>query len=477
MGKHSAARSGPTEIDRLEPSSASIETPSEAARRQRDVRRSPAEMARRRQRTKRVAFGCLGVFVVLLIAGVAAAYAYTAYVNKLVRGSSDKKNPGLSVKLQKEAPRPPGDPFYMAIMGEDKRPGELRARSDTLMIAYVDPPRKHISILSIPRDTRVTIPGHGKQKINSAMQLGGASLVIDTVKELTGIQVNHYMEVDFNGFKDLVDAIGGVTVDVPQKIVDSKAADHNWRAKVIEKGTQKLDGAHALTFVRSRHFTDGDFTRIKDQQLFLKAVAKQTLTLGNVVNVPKIVDAVFGKGTVTTDLQVAQLINLAQDFKGIDQGSISTAMVPGEAKYIGQVSYVITDKPAMQEMVRRMEAGESLEPTVATGTVAAKPAALPANVTITVRNGAGQAGLAAEVSGLLKKDKFRISDTGNTARPVYATTLIVFKSDDAKARLVHDTLGFGTVVKTSSLYSFKSDILVIVGKDWRKEFPKATSAQ
>ncbi len=470
MGKHSSARwaKGPREIDRLEPATTSRETVREAARRQREVRRSPAEMARRRQRTKRVMSGCLIVFGLLVLIAALVAFAWYQSVKDRMHNEGEKKNPGLAEMLKKEAPRPPGDPFYMVIIGEDKRPEELRARSDTLMVAYVDPPRKRVSVLSIPRDTRVDISGHGKEKINSAMQLGGASLVTQTVREFTGLPISHYMEVDFKGFKDLVNAIGGVTVDVPEKITDSKAADHDWRARVVNKGVQKLDGAHALTFVRSRQFADGDFTRIKDQQIFLKALAKQTFTAGNIVNAPKIVDAIVNN--VTTDLSVPQLLNLAGDFKGMPDGNVSTAMAPGEAKYIGGISYVIPDEAGLAELVGRMESGESLEATASAGTA---PTVSASSVSVSVRNGAGQAGLAKEVASLLEKDRFKIAEVGDTARPVYDHTLVVFKTNDAKARLVFETLGIGTVVKSSSLYQFDTDILVIVGKDWRKQFPKA----
>lgn len=466
MGKHSAARAKnePRQIDRLEPASESRETMREATRRQREVRRTPGETARRRQRQKRAAFGCLAVLVILLLISAAGAFAYFQNKQNQLRTNSEKKNPGLDAILKKEAPRPPGDPFYMVLIGEDKRAGETVARSDSLMVAYIDPPRKRASILSIPRDTRVTIPGHGKMKINSAMQLGGASLVIETVKQYTGLPISHYMEIDFLGFRDLVNAIGGVVVVVPHRINDAKAASHVERAVVVEAGPQRLDGAKALTFVRSRKFADGDFTRIKDQQIFLKALARQTFQLGNIVNLPKIVDAVVDN--VTTDLSVPQMLNLAGDFKGMEQGAVTSAMAPGEPKYINGVSYVVPDQEKLAAIVQKMESGEPLEAKAATVTPAATTVS-PSKTSVSVRNGAGQAGLAKEVSDLLKRDGFKIPQVGNTARPVYDHTLIVFKTSDAKARAVHDALGFGTVVKSSSLYQFDTDILVIVGKDWR----------
>jgi polyisoprenyl-teichoic acid--peptidoglycan teichoic acid transferase len=437
-------------------------------------------MARRRQRTKRVAFGCLGMFLIMLAVGVIGAYAYVRSIDAQLANKSRTENPLVETVLTPKADRKPGAPFYMLLVGKDARPDDTTANSDTLIVAHIDPPNKRITLLSIPRDTRVSIPGHGKKKINAAMQLGEVTLAISTVKEFTGLPIDHYLEIDFNGFKDLVDAIGGVWVDVPHDINDSKAANHDWRAKVVKKGYQKLDGPHALTFVRSRKLLGDDYTRIKDQQVFIKALAKQTLAVENVVRFPAIVSAMTKN--VTTDLDVGEMMNLAADFKGMDANSLETVTAPGEAKYIGGVSYVISDDDKLAEIVRKIEAGESVEKHEATSTPAGTTSTSgtattvkASSVTISVRNGAGGAGLAAEVAAILKRADFPIEQVGNTARPVYDKTLIVFKDNDAEAKLVHDTLGFGTAVHGQGIYTFSTDVLVIVGKDWREQSPKATS--
>jgi hypothetical protein len=158
---------------------------------------------------------------------------------------------------------------------------------------------------------------------------------------------------------------------------------------------------------------------------------------------------------------------------------IQTVTAPGDAKYIGGVSYVISDTEKLTEVIRKMEAGESFEATKsaeATGVAGTTaPVVSAKDVTVTVRNGAGTKGLALEVSTILKGKAFNVKEVGNTARPVYPKTLIVFKTDDAKAKLVHDTLGFGEVVKSKSLYQFDTDVLVVVGKDWRVQFPTPAS--
>lgn len=474
MGRHSArGRAGaPRDIGRLGPASQSAETLRDAVRRQRSTRVKPAMRARRRQRFKRTLLWTAGIIVFALVAGAVAGYAYYRKIGNDLAQKSERVNHGIDAILTKPKVKEPSAPFYMVIMGEDTRPGETRARSDTLMVAYVDPPKKHIAIVSIPRDSRVEIPGHGKNKINSAVEIGGAKLTVETVKLLTGLPISHYLEVDFNGFRDIVNAIGGVTVDVPQSISDSKAANHVPGANFVKKGVQKLDGDHALTFVRSRKFADGDFTRIKDQQIFIKALAKQTFQPGNILNIPAIVQAI--ERNVVTDLTIQQIVSLAEDFKGMDSGAVEGVMLPGFPKYIDGVAYVILDKDKIDVLVKRIQAGEPLVPAAPpSGTTSGTVTPKPSNITVDVRNGAGQAALGAEVSGILKKAGYHITAVGNAARPIYDHTLIVFKTDEGapKAQMIDTTLGFGTVVQTKTLYTFSTHILVIVGKDWRKKFP------
>lgn len=338
-------------------------SPTRAGRRVDGVRSQPAigspVLLSRRQRRLRLAIRAVFLlFAALLVFGGVAAYAWWSGAASRFAAKNDAVNRKVRTVLAK--PKPPGAPFYMVLMGEDKRPGEKIGNSDTLMVAHVDPPRKRVSLLSIPRDSRVQIPGYGHQKINAAALLGGPKLTIETVKLLTGLPISHYMIVDFNGFKDLVDAVGGVTVNVPQHIKDPKAASHNWRAEVLGKGVQWLDGAHALTFVRSRAFANGDITRVHDQQIFLKALAKKTMQPGNVVHIPAIADAVMKN--VTTDMSVEDLLGLAADLKGLGDNGVEGATMPGSPKYIGGVAYVIVNRPALAEMVRRVEVGQPLTP-------------------------------------------------------------------------------------------------------------------
>jgi LCP family protein required for cell wall assembly len=464
MGKHSAPRGStkPQEIRNLDPASTSGETPDEAVRRQREARQqSAAVQFRKRERRRNALLGCTGVFVIMLLAASVVAASYYHSVETRIAEKARKADPNTASVLTEPPSREPGAPFWMVVMGTDLRPGELRARSDTLILAHVDPRNKKIALLFVPRDTKVKIPVHGTQKINAAANWG-TSTTIATLKDFAGVPVTHYIEVDFTGFQVLVNAIGGVWVDVPKRIDDIRASPYR-ATKVVEKGYQRLDGAHALTFVRSRHFLEGDLDRVKDQQIFLKALFKQTMQLKNLGNLPKIVDAIISN--VTTDMNVAQMLGLAADMKGMEEADFQTVTVPGTARYQGGISYFFADMAEMKEIIRKIEAGESVE-NHPSQLRAQAPSVKPGEVTLTIRNGAGQSGLAAEASRQLKDDGFVVREIGNAGQPVYDQTLVVFKTEDAKAALVQDSLGFGQVVQSKTVYSFTTDVLVIVGKDW-----------
>lgn len=443
-------------IDRLEPASTSAESPVQHNRRR--ERPDFGERQRRAKKRKRVALGCLSVFViVLLLAGVAGAY-WIWDINRRVK--KDMVAPdGDAVKVLKENAVAKDAPFYMIIMGVDNREGETRARSDTLIVARVDPPRERVTLVSIPRDTRVRIPGHGTQKINAANALGGPSLVIETVQDFIGVPISHYVEIDFKGFKDVVDALGGVTVNVPEKIQDPKAGNYDPTAYTIYAGEQKLTGAQALTLVRSRNFPRGDLQRIENQQLFIKALLKQTLRVANAFRLPGIVNAVATN--VTTDLEVGQLLSLAKQMNGMSGDGLEAVTMPGTPKYIGGVSYVIADEEALTATFERIESGRP-----ASSATSADGSPTAESTSVTIRNGAGVGGVALDASNRLRRAGFDVGEVGNMNQFMYDETLVVYKKSKDEAELVAATLGKGKVVSSRGMYSFDTDVLLVVGKDW-----------
>lgn len=430
-----------------------------------------AERERRRGRTKRV-FAVAGITsLVLLVMAAIGVFAYAKHIESTMRPMVVKTEK-VQAALKKAEPQ---EPYNILLLGGDHRPGETKYRTDTMIVARVDPQAKKVWMLSIPRDTRVEIAGHGSEKINAAFYHGGPELAIRTVNEHTGIPIHHYMEVNFRGFEKVVNAMGGVWIDVPSKIDDWKAASHSpgHRAKEIDAGYQLLDGEHALTFVRSRDYVDADMSRMKNQQVFFKALADQIAKKGNVVKLPKIVSAVAPY--VATDMSLMEMLRSAQALKGAGSSSIYTATVGGEWRS----PYIWTDEEMLEELVGKMNAGRSFEDTATVesggATGAGNSASVeqavskrsPGDIAVAVRNGAGIAGVAKQAASILKARGFDVPEVGNANQNVYDKTLVIYKDDKAAAELVAAGLPPGTkLVESRGMYSFGTDILVVIGKDW-----------
>ncbi len=415
---------------------------------------------RRKQAIKRWTIGiAIGIIAVAAI-GTGATYLWLNSLNTtMVKGAlSDVK---LKDALASRKPKAT-EPFTILLTGSDARPGDQAARADTIILAKVDPKNKKIWMLSIPRDTRVNIPGHGYDKINAAKfyggHNGGNALLVKTVTEFTGIPVNYYMDVSFVGFKKAVDALGGIWIDVDVKIDDWKAASGSpgHRAQLIEPGYQKLDGEHALTYVRSRAFPDADFTRMKHQQAFFRALAKQMAAPGNFFKIPTVVNSI--SKYITTTMPVGDIIATAQALQGIDPDAIQTATVTGEWRS----PYVWTDEERKAELIDAFTSGRSFD-----ATPAAEAAITPSSVKVTVRNGAGQEGVASSAAAILKAAGFSVGEVGNANQFVYDKTLIVYKDNKAAADLVAKSLPTGSVIAGRNMYEFTTDVLVVVGKDWK----------
>ncbi|MGN6379199.1 MAG: LCP family protein [Gaiellales bacterium] len=203
-------------------------------------------------------------------------------------------------------------PQVSMIMGSDSRGGNVLsgARSDSILLVRTDPGKHLVSMLSVPRDLYVNVPGHGRAKINSAFAWGGPPLLIRTVRQYTGLPINHVVVVDFKGFKELIDAVGGVTVNNPYKVVSSAPFDgYYWHFK---KGTIHLDGRHALAYARIRKTTnprDSDITRTERQQRVLQALSHKLVTPSSIFNLPSIGRALAKP--LATDLTARDMLELA----------------------------------------------------------------------------------------------------------------------------------------------------------------------
>ena len=203
------------------------------------------------------------------------------------------------------------NPQISLVMGSDSRgqSATAGARADSILLVRTDPSHHLISMLSVPRDLYVPIPGHGTNKINAAFAFGGPPLLIRTVNKLTSLKVNHVVLVDFNGFRKLIDDLGGITIVNPTKIVSSEDFDgHGWQ---FGKGPIHLDGRRALAYARIRHTTnaaDTDISRTERQQRVLQALMHELIKPSSLLHLPSVGRSVVKP--LATDLSANELLGM-----------------------------------------------------------------------------------------------------------------------------------------------------------------------
>ena len=241
------------------------------------------------------------------------------------------------------------DRVNILVLGTDAEDG-VHGRADSIMVFNVDLVNYRVNVLSIPRDSRVDIPGYkNKTKINHSFAYGGVDLTRQTVSELLGIPIDYYATTNFAGFEDIVEAVGGVYIDVPKRM-----KTHTWYGDIdLEPGYQLLDAEQALGFVRYRYDAGGDIARAERQQLFLKAVYNRVVHLDDPTKLPQVITSILGM--VETDLSYVQLAALVDHFKDIDiDAAFTNETVGGYSQTIGGASYWIIDEDAMADAVQRL---------------------------------------------------------------------------------------------------------------------------
>lgn len=302
----------------------------------------------------------------LLTALVATVGALTAVATVLavvasvfVGGLAQRYDAGRSVLHDPfptgDRPSDPGGALDVLLIGSDSRarldPGHDRTtggRSDTLMVAHVSGDRRHVSLVSILRDSWVDVPGHGTAKINAAYSWGGVPLTVRTVEQLLDVRIDHVAEIDLAGFAGMTDALGGVTVQSPEAF---DAGGHHFVA-----GANELDGAAALAFVRERHsFADADHTRVRNQQAFVRGLVDRLTsrdTLTDPGAVQRFVSSTSEYLTVDPGLTSSTLAGLGWSLRGLRPGDLDTFTLPtagGGTSPDGQ-SYVRVDEAQLAEL-------------------------------------------------------------------------------------------------------------------------------
>ena len=275
--------------------------------------------------------GTILIFVLAALAGV-----FFAQSSLLDRAKDEQKDELLTAK----------DKATIMIMGVDERTDDV-GRSDTLMVATIDPHKNEAALLSIPRDTRVAIPKNGYDKINAAYAYGGEKLTQRTVEDFLGIRIDHYVIINTHAFQKIIDAIGGIDIDVEKRMYYEDPWDDDGGLVIdLRPGRQHMDGKTAVTYVRYRD-EEGDIGRVKRQQKFMRACVDAVTTPAILPRLPGIISSVID--SVKTDLSVRQMLEFIGTLKQAQANGLRTDMVPGRPLYIEGISYWIPD----MEQLRR----------------------------------------------------------------------------------------------------------------------------
>lgn len=300
------------------------------------------------------------VVVIAIALALLAALAVGWWVQRDLGSQIDRLPDAMPSGSRPAVPDAEKGAENILLLGSDKRADGSVAgqRSDTMMVVHIAADRESVAVVSIPRDSWVNVPGHGPAKINAAFAWGGPALAVETVENLTDIRIDHVAIIDWDGFKALTDALGGITITIPETVKDG------YSGKVWTAGEHEMDGETALDYVRQRAgLAGGDFDRIKRQQNFLRTLMAETLsrnTLTNPRTVYRVLDSVTKNLSVDEDWSTSDLRNLAFSLRSLRVADVTFTTVPVKGTGMeGAQSVVYLDRPLGEELWQAFREGNA----------------------------------------------------------------------------------------------------------------------
>ena len=403
-------------VETILPVTSSGESSSQYARRV--SRREFAQDIQRKARIRRI----VAIAVCLLVAvAVAAAVGVATFFGSLDAKLGLKDSDAASALV---APKADAKAFYTVE--------ETRA----------------VTVVSIPPTLQVSLKDGKKHPLREASTQEGDAALVSAVADFAGVNVAHYVKTDAESIVRLVDVLGGVEVNVAEEVDDPNAGD-----AYLPAGAQTLDGAQALTFLRASNFSNGLEVQAANQRELLTALSLRLLGEGRLSFLATLDNV---GGSFQTDLSAAAALSVADAPRGVDSSSVYGALVPGyETARDGASSYAVSSD-AWKSMMELVAAGS--EPVVEQTAPQVDPG-----------NGSGVTGGAGQIADALKDRGFDVTETGNTDTYVYDETLVVYNDDafEAAAETVVASLGLGRTVPGAGFYTFDTDVLVVLGKDWK----------
>jgi len=340
-------------------------------------------------------------------------------------------------------------------LGYDALVNSFDGLADTLLLLRFDPAADKLSVLSIPRDTRAYIEGHGRRKINAANYYGGPALTAKAISNLLdGVQIDRYVRVNVQGVEKLIDALGGVEVYVPK---DMKYTDNSQHLYIdLKEGEQVLDGDKALQFLRFRHDRYGDIGRVQRQQVLIRAAIEQLLKPRTLLKVRDILQII--QSHIDTNLSVEELVALSGFASKIQRSQVQMMIVPGDFNGTGEreVSYWLPNRRKIKEvMAQHFDRGDG-----------DREARSPAYLNVAIQNSTDSAIAAQDLRRTLRESGYpNVYVEGTWSEPLEMTRIVAQKGDLESAKALQTALGFGEV-RVESTGILTSDITIQLGRDW-----------
>jgi LCP family protein required for cell wall assembly len=440
-----------------------------------------AVLARHRRWPRRLLIAA-NIIVAICVVAAAAGYAYFRIQFGRIPTFGGQK---LCNALAQCGDDVSGNPMNVLLVGSDTRasiaPGEVGSfgntkdvggqRSDTIIVLRIEPATKRAAMLSIPRDLYVKIAGTTySSKINDAFQAGPDRLIA-TVTAALGIPINHYVQVDFNGFRAIVTALGGVDIYSASRVRDAFSG-----LAIPNPGCVRLDGNQALAFVRSRHYeymengrwkTDptADLGRISRQQDFIRRVLKKANQKAHgldVLTLNKLVNAGIHNVKIDEHFSSKDITGLARRFKSLDANAVEMLTLPTTPANIGGAAVLRLKQPESNQVIDSFLARNKPAPTAnAPGSVPNIP---PSSIRVRVLNGSGAEGQAREVSTALQQVGFSIAGIGqSTSFKNNATVLRYATGQRDKALVVQSKIQGETTLQEDSTLRGGTDVVVVTG--------------
>ncbi len=398
--------------------------------------------ASRRARQRRALLVASGVMSALILLVAGSAWGLTSYIN----GHLGRVNAGTSGT-------PDSGPLNIVVAGLDERTGltphqqallhvgasQGETNTDTLMLVHVPADHRYVQVISLPRDSWVNIPGHGMNKINSALATGGPQLMVQTIEQLTGLTINDYVEVNFLGFVKVIDALGGVNICLPYAVDDPYSGLH------MSAGEHHVNGITALEFARDRHsFPTSDLARIQDQQQLISTALSEGISSGMLANPIRLEHFLSSVSAAIKVDQGFNVVRLADELRGISPSDVTFTTVPlANTNYTTPTgeSAVLWNYSAAAALFDELKTDQPQAGRPSAGHGRTKPAARApgrGKVSLDVYNGTFIAGLSAETGAELASLGFRVNRSGLdwTSQDLTQTVIQYPAGQKAAAQLV-----------------------------------------